>query len=305
MKNLSKASFISLWILLSPGLPAQIPTQMQPFPADKTVIEMTTEQLLQYYSSELRHVEFARNQDQLGSLLNKIGERVQEFCINFANTSSKELVVMQQLGSTGNLARSEGREFKYMMFYHPESMPPLEEFRTDSKDRPITRDAVQGYMLTSGYLGLSLYFYPRYQSELRFRYLGQLTGDSRAHIVAFAQKPEMKELRIAYTDTISGTVVHLPVQGIAWIDPDTYQIERMKVNLQPALNQSRLTEQATDIKFGEAHFKDVDKHIWLPREVVVITVAANYLFRNYHRYSDFKLFTVESDYKLDKPKPRI
>jgi hypothetical protein len=159
-------------------------------------------------------------------------------------------------------------------------------------------------MVSSGYLGFSLIFHPKYQSELRFRYLGQLTGGSRSHIIAFAQKPEMRELTIAYTDTTSGTVVQLPVQGIAWIDPNTYQIGRMKISLQPALNQSSLTEQTTDIQFGEAHFKAVEKHLWLPREVVVITVAANYVFRNYHRYSDFKLFAVDSDYKIDKPKPR-
>jgi hypothetical protein len=309
MRSLSKASIISyllfLWIFCAPGLQAQVSTQVLPFPAGKTVIEMTADELLQYYSSELRRLEWAQNQDPLSPLLNKTGERVQEFLRDFAGTSSKELVLMQLLGYTGNIARSESREFSYMMFYHPgDSRLFLEEYRTDKQNRPIAHDAVQGYFVTSGYLGFSLNFHPKYQQDLRFRYLGQQTSDSRAHIIAFAQKPDTKDLMIAYTDTTSGRVVKLPVQGIAWIDPGTFQIVRIKVNLQPAYNQSSLTEQITDIQFGDAHFKDVEKHLWLPREVVVITISANCIFRNYHRYSDFKLFAVNSEYKIDKPKPR-
>ncbi len=310
MGRLSKPAFIFCLlsipaIFCAQGLSVQLSAQIELFPADRTVIEMTDDQLLHYYSSELRHLEFAQNQNQLSPLLNKIGERVQEFYDNFANTSSKELVLMQLLGYNGNVARSESREFSYIMFYHPsDNRPLLEEYRTDKKNRPIAQDAIQGYFVTSGYLGFSLNFHPKYQKGLRFRYLGQQTTDSPAHIIAFAQKTETKDLMVAYTDTTSGRVVRLAVQGIAWIDPNTCQILRLKTNLQPALNQSSLTEQITDIQFGEAHFRDHETRIWLPREVLVTTIASDYIFRNYHRYSEFKLFAVDSDYKIDRPKPR-
>jgi hypothetical protein len=109
---------------------------------------------------------------------------------------------------------------------------------------------------------------------------------------------------IAYTDTNTGESVRLPVQGIAWVDPNTYQILRLRINLQAGGNQSPMTEQITDIQFSEARFSGIQKQLWMPREVVVTTTIANYIFRNYHRYSDYKLFATSSDFSIEKPNPR-
>ena len=69
-------------------------------------------------------------------------------------------------------------------------------------------------------------------------------------MIAFAQKLDTKDLLIEFIDIGSGNVIRVPVQGIAWVDPNTYQIVQLRVNLLAAGNQSSLTEQTTDIKFS-------------------------------------------------------
>ena len=296
---------LSLWLpfVLQAQLWAQGVEQTQVFPTDKTITEMTPEELERYYPSEFRHVEFSANQDQLGSLLAKTGERVQAFFQDFSDTSSKEYVLMQRLGYNGNVDKSDSRNFNYMILYQTDNRKPsLKEYRTDKKYAAIAQDAIQGFIITSGYACLSLNFHPSYQQGSRFRYLGRQTSDSRAYLIAFAQTIEANDLMIGYTDTITGKSVRLPVQGIAWVDPNTYQILRLRINLQAGENQSPLTEQITDIQFSEARFGDIQKQLWMPREVVVTTTMANYVFRNYHRYSDYKLFATSSDFTIEKPK---
>ena len=65
-----------------------------------------------------------------------------------------------------------------------------------------------------------------------------------------------------------------------------------------------MTEQSTGIKLGEVRFGDAQKQLWLPREVVVNTLISGVGFRNQHRYTDYKLFDVTSDFTIDQPKPR-
>lgn len=298
-----------LALLLLTGFHAQLQAQVRGqavvFPKDKTAIDMTVEELQQYYPLELRHLELSRNQDELDLLLKKIGERVQAFFQDFSNTSSNEYVLLQRLGYSGRVEQWDSRNFSYLTLYHPnEDKPILEEYRTDKKNRPIGQDAVTDYLVTSGYACLSLYFHPIYHQASGFRYLGRQTTGSLAHVIAFAQKLEKGGFQINFMDTNTGKTVRLPVQGIAWVDPNTYQILRLYVNLLGAGNQSDLTEQTTDVQFSEVRFEGIQKQFWMPREVVVTTIIADTIFRNYHRYSDYKLFAVESDSKIDKLKPR-
>jgi hypothetical protein len=295
--------------ILFPGsysqLRAQANEQTAVLPKDKTVVDMTANELLQYYSAELRHLQFSPNQEELSALLPKVGERVQAFFRDFSNTSSKEYVLLQRLDYNGRPELSSNHEFRYLIVYHPgEAGPLLEEYRTDGKNRPVGQDAIRGFLMTSGYACISLNFHPGYHQASRFRYLGRQASDARAHVIAFAQKIETAGLQIEYTDSSSGKSSRLPVQGLAWIAPDTYQILRLRIDLLPAGNRSALSQQTTDIRFSEVRFDNVRKQLWLPREVVVTTKIGGRSFRNLHQYSEYKLFAVESDYKIDKPKSR-
>ena len=149
-------------------------------------------------------------------------------------------------------------------------------------------------MRTTGFACTTLFFHPTYQRGARFRLLGrqQISGHE-TWAIAFAQSPEMAQ-RIGRFD-VDGKSVPLLVQGIAWIDRDTYQIVRMRTDLLTSPPKSRLKRQTTEIQFGEVHFKGLPTALWLPREVTVTVEWKGRRFRNFHRYSDFRVFKVETE----------
>ncbi len=286
-------------------LKTQLAGQIKVLPKDKTVVDLTLGELRNFYPSELLRLIPNADQNELNPLLMEIGKRVRAFFRDFSNTASKEYLLMQRLGYQGGVANWAHRDFNYLMLYGPgDSLPSLEEYRTDRENRPIGQEAVEGYYVTSGYVCHSLHFHPGLQHASNFRYLGRQTSEPRAHVIAFAQKLDQECLRIGFTDIHTGESTRLPVQGIACIDSDTYQILRLYINLITAGNKSPLREQTTDIEFGEVRFKNTQKQMWMPQEIVVITAIGDVVFRNYHRFSEYKLFSVEQDTKFNKPKPR-
>jgi hypothetical protein len=105
-----------------------------------------------------------------------------------------------------------------------------------------------------------------------------------------------------YTDTNASESALLLVQGIAWVDPDTFQIIRMRTNLLATDHPVALREQTTDIRFSEVRFDGVPQSFWLPFEVLVSwRVGGGITYLNRHRYSDYRLFTVESYDKINQP----
>lgn len=68
----------------------------------------------------------------------------------------------------------------------------------------------------------------------------------------------------------------------------------MRVGLLAPRPDIGLYRQDTEIWFREVRFDDVKRGVWLPHEVVVNIECKNRMFRNRHRYSDYRLFTVET-----------
>lgn len=271
---------------------------------NKTVIDMTAEELRQSYSSVLREVEFVQSQDELNPLLAKIGERVETFFRDFSNTSSKEEVLLQRLGYADRLESSMERTFYYLILFNPnDNHPLLQEYRTDKTFRAIDQNGITGFFITSGYGCLSVLFHPKYIQDSTFRYLGRQSSGSCSHIIAFAQKSGIGSNLVKFTDTDQDKSIRVPLQGIVWVDPSTYQILRMRTSLVPAENPSFIATQTTDIQFSEIRFNGVPQQFWLPREVNVNMRISGKTYRNLHRYSEYRLFSTDTDVKFAQPKP--
>jgi hypothetical protein len=269
----------------------------------RTVIDMTIEELRQSYASGLQGVEFIESQDELNPLLEKMGERVQAFYRDFSNTSSKEEVLLKRLGYADRQEDSMVRTYNYLILFNPgDTSPLLEEYRTDKLFRSIDQEAIRGFFIASGYNCLSILFHPRYLQDSRFRYLGKQTSESRSHLIAFAQNPEYGRNLTKLTDIIVDRSIRVPLQGIVWVDPITYQIARIQTSLVTGSNSSFATTQITDIQFGEFRFDSVSQKFWLPREVNFRMKIAGKTYISLHRYSDYKLFNIDSDFMIKPPK---
>ncbi len=265
-----------------------------------SVIDMTREELRLGYPLETKDLEFEDNSEVLNSLLVKVGEKVDAFFRDFPSTLSKEQVRRELIGNHGDVEDSQTQSFSYSIY--SDSDGNWEEARTDSRGRPIEASRMSRFsFLTNGFAGIPIYFRPRHQAGCRFLYLGRQRSVPRAHVIAFAQRPEFTNVVGTYSSMFTPGQAHLLYQGFAWVDPETYQIVRMRTDLLAPRLDILLGQVTSEISLGEVHFQSIPEAFWLPREVLVTIQADGRIYRNLHRYSDYQLFTVGAQDKIIPP----
>jgi hypothetical protein len=258
----------------------------------KTVIEMTVEELRQRYALELSGLNFDPKQDSLSLLLKNVGNNVETFFRDLANTVSKEHV---QLGN--NLGYLH-EEYSYLILPQRTGFPWTED-RTDKEGRPVNL-GFPGYCISKGYAYACIYLHPDHQKGSVFRYLGRMTKGPDAYLLAFAQKPEAEDYLTSYYIAERAFLMQFLVQGFIWLDPDSYQILRMKTFM--LMPDAVLKVQTTDIYYKEVRFDNAQQSFRLPKEVDILWELPNVTYKNKHKYSDYKLFSVNTTYKLIPPK---
>lgn len=282
-------------------LPGQeaVPTELSPYLGAVTLMDYSIQEIRAAYP-ELKGIEFAETREELSTLLRKTGEAVQALFADLPKTSSIERI-SQERTEPNRTEQLYGQQDFYYLISPQDNIADVgfEEYRTQIKDARISKEArfspeeSGGYfMLTSGYATHPIYFHPKQQSASRYRYLGRQKSERNAHVIAFAQRPESAGIK-RYLRTYDQDIAIL-LQGLAWIDPDNYQIIRMRSDLLTPRKDAGLEYQTTTIRFGEVKFKDVARSFWMPLEVSVTVKFQGYIFRNRHRYSGYRLFTVEA-----------
>jgi len=263
-------------------------------------------QLLDYLHQPppgIEGLEPAIDQTQLDPILSAVGKTVEESFVNFPNTSSMELIHQEKLQGKQRSATTLDQRFRYLCFAPVQAWgPAFNEYRTDLSGRQTTPQGLaDGFMLTSGFASAALIFHPEYQSQAEFRYLGrQKVGGRFAYLVAYAQQPA----KALFTGSFKSGDIAVTTfsQGLAWIDSETYQIVRLRTDLLRPVQSLNLQRETTEIAYGEVRFKGNNAGFWVPQQVIVSVDWNGKHLRNEHRYSEFKLFHVDADEKIGKPK---
>jgi hypothetical protein len=281
-------------IAVSQDLPqVQPPTSAQ----GKLVVDMSIDELRRYYPSEFSDLIFDSNQDGLAALLKNAGMRVADFFRDLSNTSSKEQVLLQTLDENARPQSSYRTEFYYLI---SQSEFAWKEDRVDMEGRSASLNNGRGFILTSGFAFLCIYLHFDHQPGSRFRYLGRAGSGNGAYVIAFTQKPELADYLADYIDPLTHIQTHYLLQGFVWLQPDSYQIRRMQTSM--IVPAGPLQNQATKVDYQEVAFEGVHHSFWLPSEATVNLKVGSNVYRNQHRYSDYKLFDVQSDYNITQPR---
>jgi len=276
--------------------PRMTPQEIQRYDAAKTLIDWTPEQIGDL--PELRDLQPAESQQDLPALLRAVGKRVSALFDQFPNMTSAEEV---RSGPCDEGLRKKCRvtyrgKFNYLVVRRTESDPLMGEYRTDVKGRPIDyRNLGHGRIfLTYGFATTPLeHFHPQNQIACRFRDFGrQKVGGQETDVVGFVEIPGKypwpSEVRRG------SAVVPLCSQGLAWIDPATYQIVRIETFLLAPPPDVGIDRETTRVEFSEILLHNTSTALWLPTEVVDDVWIHQRHFHNVHRYSGFKVFAVET-----------
>ena len=262
----------------------------------KSLIDWTPEQIQDL--PELRDLQLAESQQDFPAFLGAVGARVSALFDQFPNMASVEEV---RSGPCDEGLRKKCRvtyrgKFNYLVLRRAEGEPLMGEYRTDLKGRPIDyRKMGHGsILLTYGFATTPLeHFHPQNQTACRFRDFGrQNVAGQETKVVGFVEIPGKYPWP---TELRHGTaVVSLCLQGLAWIDPTTYQIVRIETFLLAPPPEFDLERETTQVELSEIHLHQASTALWLPAEVVVDVWLHQRHFHSDHKYSGFKLFQVET-----------
>lgn len=267
----------------------------------RTVVDMTSDELIRAYPRECADLALDDNQEELPALLWEAAERVKALVRDIPNTTSREQVRRERLRNKLTVDDTSTRTYNYLVLSSMSG--PWEEIRTDSKGRPINVfDAQDEFFMTSGFAGLVLFFHPGSVTTCRFRLLGRQRSEPGAYLIAFAQRPDGPAVGSMRTPLMSTSAVSIMYQGLAWVDPRTHQILRMRTELLAPRIDVYLARQTTEIWYAEVRFASSAQTFWLPREVLATFEWRGQVYRNRHLYSDYLVFSVESQDKLVQPK---
>ncbi|HEV3276477.1 MAG TPA: hypothetical protein VG860_06640 [Terriglobia bacterium] len=238
------------------------------------------------------------DQSSLPQLLTRVAENVRAFSANFGNTASLETVEEERLKPNGSPRGHVVRQqFRYLIVTSPGNNATLKEYRTDLQGREEAfKDPKPGFVKTSGFASMPMELGPDRQPQYDFKYLGSQTIDGRrTEVIAFTG--HAAEEAVAGQYVLSGKVIPLILQGIAWIDAASFQVARMQTELLAPLSFAGLSRLSTSAVFQEVRFHKSPAVFWLPQVVDVTSDFFGQTYHNRHTYSDYQLFSVGTNQK--------
>ncbi len=142
-----------------------------------TIIDLPFGELLADFP-ELKGLEPAASQQELPTILSKVGVTVEQLYQNLPSVAAEERITQEQCDDDGRARSTTQHDFNYLITVnHDGPVESLQEYRTDARMRPVDSMGVgEGFNFTKDFASLWLLFYPVNQSLVNFRYLGVLVS---------------------------------------------------------------------------------------------------------------------------------
>jgi hypothetical protein len=235
----------------------------------------------------------------LPAVLAGVSERTKEFVANLQKFSATEYVNHYPIDFNGHRLPPQSRTFEYIAVVNnnDSGLFSLDEYRNGSLDR----SRFPGGIATEGVPAVALLFHPLLASDYNFKCEGLGNRKGRpAWQVYFIQRDD-RPSRIGGYRTYNG-FYPFDLKGRAWIDAATYQILGLESELVKPIPAVGLKKQLEIINYGSVSFHTHKQQLWLPQSVEVYFDGRERRFYRTLTFSDFKIFTVDTDQSIHAPK---
>jgi hypothetical protein len=214
----------------------------------------------------------------------------------FSQSKCTEQVVQEKLTGQGKIEYRAQSTYDYLVILTnaggelslDESRLPVQETKAPKKNVSL--------LVSNGFATLFLVFHPYYSGAFRFTDLGQETIDG--HLLQKIQFEHVRGLRTPAALALRGREYPLELTGTAWIDPQTGSLARITAGVEQGLDDIGMKWMRSDVNFVPITFKDSGTTIWFPEQAHVEVETPRQHWRNTHRFTDYKLFSVSTEEKV-------
>ncbi len=239
----------------------------------------------------------------LPDVLKQAGQRAEELVDHLQSFTAHELVRYEKKSASITLGPQQTEmsitaKFDYIVDFGKKSAPiQVHEIRTPL---PETSSEYLRATLDKGLPALALIFYPTMQGDYEMHCEGATEWNNHpAWVVYFRQ---MKGVRPRTVAMETATKVYpLGIKGRAWIAAESGQVMHLETNLVNGIPMIELEENSFSVDFAPVRFQTQNVQMWLPQFAVAYVDYAEHRMITEHTFSDFQLFSVQTQEMIQKP----
>jgi Flp pilus assembly protein TadD len=246
----------------------------------------------------------------LQQVLERVGDRTQDFVEDAAKFAAIETVSDERLDEMGNIASRDVRKFDYTAAFTrmQANVVHVDEYRRQQYDVDRARDA----FVDTGFAALTLVFHPAMRDDFQMRCEGLGSWNGRpAWLVHFQQRDDRpKRMQTFLVDSVPYPVM---LKGRAWISADTFQVVRIESELMHPLPQIQLFAEHEIAEYAPVSFPRRQVELWLPKTAEVYLGFRAGRYHRKHSFDHYMLFSVDTEQQVretrdhsgdPKPKPQ-
>jgi hypothetical protein len=235
----------------------------------------------------------------LSDVLQLASHRTAEFIEHLQNFDAHEQLRYLETDDLGIPIQAIGEKFDYLVDFGPQPGPlKVQETRTPLAG---SDDSHLSDIVDKGLPVLALIFYPGLQGDYEMRCEGFTQWSSRpAWVIYFRQVDGMRPRTLSMTSAVSTFPVSL--KGRAWIAADSGEVMHLETNLVRGIPIIDLHANAVSIDYAPVAFSSRNLELWLPKSAVAYTDYSKRRTIIEHTFSDFQLFSVDTQQVIGKPK---
>ena len=235
----------------------------------------------------------------LTEVLSGAGRRIVELVQNVDRFTATEVLTHQSVDRSGRLGRPTTLKFDYLVSMSATKTGYMRVQELRNPDWPL--DRFPGGIATKGTSSLVLIFHPRYIGDFQAECegLGEWHGQP-AWQVHFEQRKD----RLGHMSriTFKGTSYDVMLRGRAWILKGSFQVARLETDLAEPIPEIRLRLNHINVEYRPVAFSRSSVQIWLPSTAELFMDFRRHRFYRKHFFTDFRLFSVETQYQVESPK---
>jgi hypothetical protein len=232
---------------------------------------------------------------QLDDVLARTSKQVAEFVEQFSEVKCTEHVTQEKFGKEEKPERRAESTFDYLVILtNTGGELSLDESRLAVQEPAAAKKNQNAPLLISnGFATLFLIFHPYYAGSFQFASLGSDTIAGKQLLkLHFDHIPNTKSVAAL---AVRGREYPLELSGTAWIDPATGLIAKINAGIDRGVEDIGMKSLRSEVEYGPVRFGKELSTYWFPQEAVVEVQTPRQHWRNTHKFSDYKRFSVSTE----------
>jgi hypothetical protein len=237
----------------------------------------------------------------LPAVLAQAGVRANELVNNLQNFTAQERIDFRMLDRVGTQYDAGSDDFNYTAVLVRQGQGyAVQE----------SRDPVPGgrpFPIATHDLGLpevALMFLPEFQTNYEMNCSGAVMRNDRpTWIVNLRQRKDRPDTTASFTGK-DGVVYRAPLKGRAWVAKDSGEVVHLEIALIHPIPPINIQSWTLSINYAPIHFKTRNIDVWLPQSADVYRESDNGRTFTSHKFTNFRLFSVDVNQEPNSPPPR-